>query len=100
MSFSEQMVQKVWEKGKVVSNNDPDKWRQDDCEAWIRRVHYGDRNSQYGWDIDHITPASRGGGDELPNLRPLQWENNAARQAGRLECVVTASGTENTRVRE
>lgn len=95
MGFSEDIVQKVWEKGKVVSNNDPNVWRQDECLAWIGRSQYGNRNSQYGWEIDHITPESEGGTDALSNLRPLQWENNASTQAGRLVCVVTSSGKEN-----
>ena len=45
---------------------------------------HGDRNSDHGWEIDHIKPASDGGSDDLINLRPLQWENNATRQSGRL----------------
>ena len=97
MSFSEDTIQKVWEKGRVVSNNDPDVWRKDQCEAWIGREFYGKRDSQYGWEIDHIKPESEGGGDEISNLRPLQWENNAAKQADRLNCVVTASGEKNVR---
>ena len=97
MSFSEYTIQKVWEKGRIVPGNDPNVWRKDQCGAWICRSYYGNRNSQYGWEIDHIRPESNGGGDELSNLRPLQWANNVDRQGGRLMCPVTASGTKNVR---
>jgi len=97
MRLSEDIIQQVWEKGSVVANNDPNVWRKDECGAWIGRSYYGNRDSQYGWEIDHIKPESEGGGDELSNLRPLQWENNASKQAGRLTCPVTASGTNNVR---
>lgn len=97
MSFSEDTIQKVWEKGVVVPGNNRNIWRQDQCGAWIGRSYYGNRNSQYGWEIDHITPESEGGGDGISNLRPLQWGNNAVRQAGRLTCPVTASGKDNSR---
>ena len=95
MSFSEYIIQKVWEKGETVPGNDPDLWRRDQCAAWIGRAYYGNRNSQYGWEIDHIRPVSNGGNDELYNLRPLQWGNNAAKQDGRLTCAVTAAGVNN-----
>jgi hypothetical protein len=36
-----------------------------------------------------------GGTDALSNLRPLQWENNASKGAGRLKCAVTAKGDKN-----
>lgn len=39
MSFSEDTIQKVWEKGRIVPNNDPNDWRKDQCEAWIGRKH-------------------------------------------------------------
>ena len=90
MSFSPDIIQKVWEKGKPVENNDPNVWRKDDCGAWIGRNYYGNRNSQYGWEIDHISP---GGPDTLSNLRPLQWQNNVDKSDGRLKCNVTADGT-------
>lgn len=97
MSFANDTIQRVWEKATVVGNNDPGVWRKDQCGAWIARIEYGNRRSQYGWEIDHIRPVADGGGDEVSNLRPLQWENNAAKQGGRLVCVVVSSGTKNVR---
>ena len=97
-NFTEDIIQKVWEKATIVSDQDPRVWRQDQCKAWIGRNFYGNRNSEYGWEIDHITPTSIGGTDSLSNLRPLQWENNASRQAGRLSCKITSSGVNNTEV--
>ena len=63
----------------------------------MSRNQYGNRDSQYGWEIDHIRPVANGGSDEISNLRPLQWENNAAKQDGRPVCVATAVGKDNGR---
>ena len=87
-------LQQVWNKGQIVSNNDPNEWRKDECGAWIHRTDHGNRNSQYGWEVDHINPS---GNDSLSNLRPLQWENNANKSAGRLTCPITSSGVNNVR---
>ena len=76
MGFSEEMIQKVWKKGRVVSNNDPDLWRKDQCGAWIKRSQYGNRESSFGWEIDHIRPKARGGSDSNRNLQPLHWKEN------------------------
>jgi hypothetical protein len=56
------------------------------------RAAYGDRNSSYGWEVDHINP---NGGDDLSNLRPLQWKNNLEKGEGRLICPVTSDGDYN-----
>lgn len=92
MSWSEEIIQRVWGKGREAPPNDPAIWRKDACGAWIRRADHGNRDSDWGWEIDHINPD---GGDELSNLRPLQWKNNVATSAGSLKCVVIASGTKN-----
>ena len=97
MSFSEEMVQQEWEKGRSISNNDPNVWRKDQCGAWIKKAEYGNRDSEYGWEIDHINPE---GGDNLSNLRPLQWKNNVVTGEGRLKCPVTAEGVHNVEKEE
>ncbi len=93
MNNTEEIVQDVWEKGTVVPSYDPSVWRKDACGAWINREQYGNRNSDYGWEIDHILP---GGSDSLHNLRPLQWENNVDKSDGRLKCNVISTGNQNT----
>lgn len=75
-SFDELIVNAVWQKGQVVSGNDPNVFRKDAFGTWMRRSDYGNTDSQYGWEIDHIEPVSVGGTDHLNNLQPLQWQNN------------------------
>lgn len=89
MALSKQIIQKVWEKGRVDPSQDPDVWRKDECGAWIKHSHYGNRNSEFGWEIDHITA---GGSEDLTNLRVLQWQNYLAGGVGRAICKVTADG--------
>ncbi len=95
MAFTGEQIQEVWEKGTTVSGNKPNEFRKDQCGAWIARNQYGNRKSKYGWEIDHITPQSNNGGDEISNLRPLHWQNNMAKYDGRLVCAIVSDGIEN-----
>jgi 5-methylcytosine-specific restriction endonuclease McrA len=95
MAFSDETILAVWRKAQIVNGYDSTKWRKDQCGAWICWDYYGNRNNLYGWEIDHITPVSKGGSDNLSNLRPLQWKNNASRQDDRLYCVITSQGNKN-----
>ena len=95
MSFDEKMISDVWAKGQVVGSNNPDEYRKDECGAWMYFSHYGNRNSQYGWEIDHITFVNHVASDELNNLRPLQWQNYACKGSGELTCITTANKTNN-----
>lgn len=83
MSFTQETIDAVWNKAHSRNMKaESGEFKQDDCGAWINKNAYGNRSDDFGWEIDHITPKSEGGSDELSNLRPLHWENNASRQNG------------------
>ena len=72
-AFDEQTIEAVWRKGTSEPNYPS--FKKDKCGASMQRIKYG-KTEEWGWEIDHIKPASQGGGDDLSNLQPLQWENN------------------------
>lgn len=95
-SFSEETIDRVWDKAqRVDAANEAKGFRKDQCGAWILRSQHGNRNSDFGWEIDHITTVANGGGDDLANLRPLHWKNNLSKSSGNLVCVYTSSGPKN-----
>lgn len=87
MVFSEDMIQKVWEKGRAVLDRAADEWRKDECGAWIHRAQYGNADSEYGWKIESVTA---GLPNKLHDLRPFHWRNgfNIGNQKAR--CHVSA----------
>lgn len=46
----------------------------------IMKGSFGDRNSKYGWNTDHIIPKSKGGTDKNSNLRATHIECNENRK--------------------
>ena len=67
----------VWEKGAPIPGFDPAIWRYDICGWPMRFSDYGNLESKFGWESDHILPESLGGSHALQNRQPLHWENNA-----------------------
>lgn len=98
--FSDQMIDQVWKKGNPITGYDPAIWRQDFAGAWINRACYGQTETPFGWEIDHLKPVSQGGTDEYTNLFPLQYENN--RRKGNdfplFKTAVTSDGIINVKV--
>ena len=76
-NFSKKEELAVWNKACLTDDFNV---RLDICGLEIHFDKYGDTSSGYGWEIDHIKPVSKGGGDEFDNLQPLYWKTN--RQKG------------------
>ena len=77
--YTDEMITAVWEKGIIQQGFDPNVARQDACGAWILRSQYGNTDSSFGWEIDHVYPRSLGGLTIMENLRPMQWQNNRSK---------------------
>jgi len=74
--FDEATLRAVWRKADLVEMMHPDIWRYDTRVKLMKFSEYGNTESKYGWEVDHIKPVSKGGTDDLDNLQPLHWENN------------------------
>ena len=108
MAWSEDQIQYVWNRATIVEGFDKNRFRKDACGAWILRDKYGDNDSLYGWEIDHIVPQSlleeKGYSkmdiDKVDNLRALQHENNVSKSDDypSYTAVVTSDGTENVNI--
>ena len=76
--MSQNIIDQVWEKGTPIRGKNPDTWRKDPEGNVIRYGSYGTQGD-YGWEVDHKKPRSKGGTDNIRNLQPLQWEENRAK---------------------
>jgi hypothetical protein len=77
----------VWMKGRIVPSLNPSLWRADAFGNLIYYYHYGRRDSEYGWEIDHIFPL---GPNQLWNLQPLQWYANVRKSNYTLPAILSA----------
>jgi hypothetical protein len=74
--FLPETIAAVWQKGIPIAGYPATEWRRDVCGRVLRLYAYGDTESPHGWEIDHLKPVARGGGDDLVNLQPLHWLMN------------------------
>lgn len=104
MEYSKELRDKIWEKGISVEGYDSKIVRKDACGAWIIHDLYGDKETMFGWEIDHIFPESKlkelGKSDkasEFINLRPLNVANNVSKSDSYPEykATLTSDGEKN-----
>ena len=67
--------QKVWEKALSIRGKNPDQFRRDAEGNVIRRASYG-TTGEFGWEVDHKNPKSKGGSNKERNLQALHWKAN------------------------
>jgi hypothetical protein len=85
--INETKRREIWERLRSIEGKELEEYRLDPCGALIRWSKYGDRSDDCGWEVDHVVPKafllSKGATeeeiDESVNLRPMQWENNDAK---------------------
>jgi len=68
----------IWEKANLIVGYEPKKWRRDNYGNEIKWEDYGNRKSNYGWEIAHINLVSNSISTiTSSNLQPLHWKNNS-----------------------
>lgn len=94
--YDREVVDRVWSFAQVIPGNDPAVWRKDEFGAWLNRMDYRNRGSEFGWEIADCGFSMRAHG--VAALRPMQWQNYLDFMvASRKSAVVTADGLRNVR---
>lgn len=83
-SWTEEVKLAVWNKAPIARAYKSSEVRLDPCKALMHWSEYGNRDSEYGWEIDHVVPEQlleskgvpRNVIDNIDNLRPMHWNNN------------------------
>lgn len=71
-----QLIDAVWQKGRLIPGENPWVWRTDRCGNMIFYADYANIDSVFGWLIDYVVSPVYGGTDDIENLQPVQWEVN------------------------
>lgn len=92
------VIERIWQKALPVDGYDSSLYRKDFADAWIARDSYGDCNSPFGWEIDHVYPVSLGGDNHLVNLRPMNCRNNKSKGDSYPHYIAVVTSEENRNI--
>ena len=81
-------INKAWDNADKMRGKDPDLYRKDPYGNQIYHHSHG-KSSEMGWDVDHISPRSRGGSDASRTLQALNSSLIAVRGTHWSRKVVT-----------
>lgn len=93
--YDRDTVERVWQTAQIIPGNDPAVWRKDERGAWMNRLAYRNRNTEFGWEIADSGFTLRAFG--IAALRPMQWQNHLDFLVASSSSVVTADGLRNAR---
>ncbi len=80
----QQKIEILWDQLRPINKEtwpyhteekNPDEYRLDDNGAIIKKSEHCEE-TEFGYTIDHMFPISKGGDDNIENLRLLHWRNN------------------------
>ena len=63
---SKKLIEDTWNEAQKMRGKNPDVWRKDSFGNKIRHSSYG-TVGEYGWEIDHKNPKSKGGSGQDEN---------------------------------
>lgn len=72
---NKKQVEQAWDGAKPIRGKNPESWRKDAEGNVIRKASYGTLG-EFGWEVDHKNPQSKGGTDNPRNLQALHWKEN------------------------
>lgn len=91
MNLDEEAIQRIWERARATGDQDPMHWRKDRCGAWIKREHFGDADSEFGWKVEDTQPGQPG---DAEGLHPFHHANSFDIANRRAHCRMTADRME------
>ncbi|MFZ4763653.1 MAG: hypothetical protein ACOYMN_01765 [Roseimicrobium sp.] len=94
-TYDVSLIDQVWQMAQIVPGNDPSVWRKDGSGAWIHRMAYRNRRTEFGWEIADCGFTLRSCG--IAALRAMQWQNHLDFLVSARSSVVTAEGQRNAR---
>lgn len=94
-AYTPDVIEQVWWSAQTIPGNDSALWRKDAHGAWIHRLAYRNRQSDFGWEIADCAYTLRAYG--IAALRPMQWQNHLDFLVASRSSYVTSDGLRNAR---